>query len=321
MPPPSDDVVIEAWRRTGGRTPELIEPVGSRRSKKSVLFRLVGVGEGGGSGGAKLCRGQHAPTERQIYEEVLPALPISLPRYYGSSETEEGVWLFLSDGGAERCDPGIPLHRALAARWLARLHRAGFGRRLEGLPDRGPAHHLGLLRRSRQEILDNLGNPAFEDDHRAVLNAVLESCDELERSWDEIEAFASSLPRTLVHGDFCRKNLHVVSGPDGPEFFPMDWEMAGWGLPACDLLPSRKHPKVPIADVDVYRAAIRDVWPELDGELLRRVLGLGRVFRNLAGITWACADLGHRWPEKPVPRMQIYRDDLDDAVKELAWAA
>ena len=76
-----------------------------------------------------------------------------------------------------------------------------------------------------------------------------------------------------------------------------------------------------LSDVDAYGEGVRARWPGLDRAALRRVIALGQVFRNLAGIDWAGADLPNPWPEKPIPRMQVYRDDLDVALREAAWAA
>jgi hypothetical protein len=321
MPPPDDDVVVAAWLRVGEREPEAIEPVGSRRSKKSVLFRLVGAGERGRPVVAKLCRGPHATAERRVYEDVLPTLRIPLPLFYGSLETPEGIWLFMEDGGEVQCDPRDPAHRELAGRWLAGLHGAGIGHAALALPDRGPDHHLERLRSGRRAMLDNRDNPVFEDAHLEVLDSFIRVCDELETRWHEIEELSDLLPRTVVHGDFCRKNLHVRSGAGGLEFFPLDWEMAGWGLPACDLCPTRKAARSTICDLDVYGEAIRAHWPALDRSLLRRAVALGGVFRNLCGLDWASVDLPHRWPEKPIPRLKVYSDDLAIALRDRTWAA
>ncbi len=317
IPPPSDEVVIRAWRRTGGPAPSAVEPLGSRRRKKSVLFRLVGVGEGGDSVVAKLCRGRNAGTERRIYEEVLPGLLIALPRFYGSLEEEEGIWLFLEDGGETRCDPLVAEHRLLAARWLAGLHSAGPRAPRPDLPDRGPAHYLRHLRSGRAAILGHLEQAAFDTETRALLESVVAHCDAAEARWGEIEAACAPLPRTLVHGDFCRKNLHVRERGGGLELFAMDWEMAGWGVPAADLWPTRRA-RLPLPDVAEYGAAIREHCPDFDPSLPRRLVGLGRVFRNLAGIEWASVDLPNVYQ---IPWLRIYRDELGAALRETGWAA
>lgn len=323
IPAPSDQVVTHAWLRTGGATPAAVEPVGKRRrkgSKKSVLYRLTGVGDGGAPVVAKLCRGRNAANERRIYEKVFPALAIPLPRFYGAVEQPEGVWLFLEDGGATRCDRFDPAHRAAAGRWLARLHAAGSCVPSSDLPDRGPAHYLECLRRGRSAIVESWKNPVFDATHRAVLDSTLARCNELEARWGEIEAACESLPRTLVHGDFCSKNLHIRSDAEGLELFAMDWEMAGWGVPAADLFPSR-HPKPPIPDVAAYGAVMRQSWPALDGAMLRRLLGLGRVFRTLAALDWVGSDLPLAFPETPIAMLRIYEGQLAAALREAEWLA
>lgn len=321
IPAPKEEVVISAWIRTGGRVPTAVEQIGPRRSKKSFLYRLSGVGDGSSSVIAKLCRGPNARTEQRIYEEVLSRLDIPLPRYYGAVEEPLGLWLFLEDGGSTRCDPTIVEHRTVAARWLAGLHGAASRMPQPDIPDRGPAHHLELVRKGRRAILDNLGNPAFRAGHRAVLDRLLARCEELETRWKEIEEACAPLPSTLVHGDFCRKNLHVRARPGGLEFFAMDWEMAGWGVPACDLWPSRRAPHLPICDVESYGAALREYWPELGPSLLRRLVAVGRVFRNLCGVEWSARDLPYPYPDKPVPALRVYSDELGAALRETAWAA
>jgi len=282
---------------------------------------LVGAGERGRSVVAKLCRGRHRHTEQRIYEDVLPRLRVPLPRFYGSVELADGIWLFLEDGGETRCDPEIPAHRALAARWLASLHGAASCGPFSDLPDRGPAHHLELLRSGRRAMLDNLANPAFDAGHRAVLDSFLGVCDELEARWREIEEVSVLLPRTLVHGDFCRKNLHIRSEAEGLEFFPMDWEMAGWGVPACDLIPCPRLKQRPICDLAVYGAAMREHWPKLDRSLLRRAVALGSVFRCLCGLNWTSVELPNRWPQRPILTLQVYRDELAAGLRGSAWTA
>lgn len=321
IPAPTEEVVIRAWLAAGGAWPRGVERIGQRRSKKSFVYRLWGAGDEGLPVIAKLCRGPNAKNERRIYEEVLPQLEVPLLRFYGAVEQELGIWLFLEDGGATRCDLDLPEHRRLAGAWLARLHGAGSLIARPDLPDRGPAHHLALVRGNRRTILDNLGNPAFDDDHRGVLDRVLVVCDELESRWNEIEAVCAELPETFVHGDFCTKNLHVRRRGEGDEFFVMDWEMSGWGVPACDIWPHRKARRLPICDLGVYAETLRVYWPGLDERLLRRIVAVGQVFRNLNGVAWSSRDLRYAYPDKPIPSLRIYGHELDTALRETAWAA
>jgi Ser/Thr protein kinase RdoA (MazF antagonist) len=106
------------------------------------------------------------------------------------------------------------------------------------LPDRGPGHYPGHLRSARAAILGNLTNSALSAEDRALLNTIVSQCDALESRWDQVQRTCDRMPRTLVHGDFVVKNVNVRSGPAGPAFLAFDWETAGWGVPAPDLVQS-----------------------------------------------------------------------------------
>src|SRR5205814_4697301 len=107
------------------------------------------------------------------------------------------------------------------------------------LHDRGPDYYLELLRSARRAILRNLTNPALDTDDIAVLKAIVSQCDSLGAGWHELEKCCESMPTTLVHGDFRRKNVYVRTDQAGTALFPIDWATAGWGVPAADLAPSR----------------------------------------------------------------------------------
>ena len=69
-----------------------------------------------------------ARIERTIYEEILPHLPVTSPRYYGfRAEDPDFAWLFLEDIGDERYDaaeaPGLDaVIRGLALQARDDLH-------------------------------------------------------------------------------------------------------------------------------------------------------------------------------------------------------
>jgi hypothetical protein len=65
---------------------------------------------------------------------------------------------------------------------------------------------------------------------------------------------------------------------------PIDWETAGWGLPAADLAR---------VDVDAYADIVREWWPGVDITAVRRLARVGRVFRFLAAIGWESASLDY----------------------------
>jgi aminoglycoside phosphotransferase (APT) family kinase protein len=119
-------------------------------------------------------------------------------------------------------------------------------------------------------------------------------CDEVEGSWSDVVAFASSLPRVFVHGDFSPLNLRVRPLDRGEVVVPLDWEKAGWGTPAVDLA---------WVDMDAYRAVARDIVPSmalLDPQRIRACADLFRV-------------LSHDWTRKKATKVRQYAQRLRTA--------
>jgi len=313
---------VKAWHelRPGQAAPERIEIL--QEHKKSAVYRLEGVGYGGSAIIAKRCLADIAAIERAIYEEVLPNLPITALHYYGfMEEDDKSCWLFLEDAGQERFSPLIEEHRALAAQWLALMHTsAARVAAAARLPDRGPSHYLEHLRSGRDMILRHLGNPALSADDLVVLESILSQCDFLESRWDEIERECEGIPATLVHGDFRPKNIHVRTGRAGMSLFPVDWEMAGWGVPAADLAPARGLALAPQVDIITYRTIVHECWPGLNIQALQRLVRVGWVFRRLAAINWASLDLAYEWVETALHNMRVYQAELSQAIPTIAWA-
>jgi hypothetical protein len=306
---------VRAWSHLG---PTRVEPASLqvlRERSKSSIYRLRGVGAGGSSVIAKRSRSPAAAIERTIYEEVLPHLPVTSPHYYGSSEDHgDSHWFFLEDVGAARYSISNEEHFALAGRWLGRMHTsaahgAAAARLREGLPDGGPGRYLEHLRAGRRDILGNLSNPALTAEEVAVLEAVVSLQDRLERVWSRVEESCAGLPSTLVHGDFRPKNAYVRRDANGLQLFPIDWEMAGWGMPAADLTR---------VDLASYETIVREDWPGLDAPSLRRHASIGQVFRLLAAIGWESLSLKYdtrKYLLKPTTSMRVYRDKLPRAIQ------
>jgi aminoglycoside phosphotransferase (APT) family kinase protein len=72
-------------------------------------------------------------------------------------------------------------------------------------------------------------------DDVSVLGDLLEQGNAIERRWDDVEAFCSTMTGTLSHGDLKPKNVRVRPGASGIVILVLDWEMAGWAVPAADL--------------------------------------------------------------------------------------
>jgi ABC-type multidrug transport system fused ATPase/permease subunit len=136
----SDHPAVRAWHKLEGdrARPHAIQVLKEDRhdvrcdlyevppqgTGRSAVYRLLGVGPAGESVVAK--QGESGATERVIYETVLPHLPISTLRYYGSVADNDtaSYWLFMEDGGDENYSPETPEHRAIAGQWLGAMNQA-----------------------------------------------------------------------------------------------------------------------------------------------------------------------------------------------------
>jgi Phosphotransferase enzyme family len=320
---------VKAWRRLlpGRVEPESIEIL--RESKrKSAVYRLEGIGPRGSTVIAKRCPTATALIERTVYEEILPHLPLSAPYYYGFiKEDDKFDWLFLEDVGREQFSPLIEEHRVLAAHWLGLMHTtAAHVATTARLPDRGPDHYLEHLRSARRTILQNLTNPALNTDDIAVLKTSVSQCDALESGWNQVEECCESMPSTLVHGDFQPKNVYVRTDQAGTGLFPIDWETAGWGVPAADLAPSSQYYSGysgQHVDLTTYWSIVREYWPSLDMSAIQQLMSAGLVFRRLAAIYWASLSLGfgtHKQLWGSMSQMRIYQAQLSEIMQEPPWA-
>src|SRR5436190_11067318 len=235
----SEHPAVCAWRKL---QPACVDP-GSidvlKRNKKSAIYRLHGIGPGASAVIAKRCVTTTALTERLIYQDVLPALALPGLRYYGCIEdcSTEFHWLFLEDAGSSPYLPVLPAHRRAGARWLAHMHTSAAESPVAAvLPDRGPGFYLEQLRLARKKILDSCSNPALQARDLAVLQELTAQCDFLESRWDQVQRICQNAPQTLVHGDLKAKNIRIQDTPKGIAVLAFDWELAGWGIPATDLL-------------------------------------------------------------------------------------
>src|SRR5438309_2124780 len=76
---------------------------------------------------------------------------------------------------------------------------------------------------------------ALTEEERRQLHILQRLIDRLHSRWDSICGVCGNAPRTLVHGDLSGKNLRLCKTDAGPQIVALDWETAGWGLPAADL--------------------------------------------------------------------------------------
>jgi Ser/Thr protein kinase RdoA (MazF antagonist) len=231
---------------------------------------------------------------------------------------DQFCWLFLEDVGGVRYSALVEEHRRLAARWLGILHTSTERPSVESrLPDRGPSYFLECLRSARVRILGALANPCLSTDDLGVLEAILSRCEGLESRWDRVEGLCAAMPRTIVHGDFKEKNARIRAGASGAVLMPFDWACSGVGAPAIDLAqPPRPssgfscHP-----DLEAYWVVVRERWPALDLESVRRWAILGTVLRSLAALSWAAPGLSHEWVDKPMIEIRFYLSSIGGALE------
>jgi aminoglycoside phosphotransferase (APT) family kinase protein len=331
-------MATQAWRdvcRSAGReptAPAAVVPLKCQRpGRKSGAYRLHGAGEDGSAVIAKRCTRATARVEREVYERLLPRIDVPALRYYGYLEEPDGdfCWLFLEDAGEDKL---VEADRELAARWLARLH-AGAAALADrsSLPDCGPDCYLAHLRIGREIIGDVLPRLAPSDDQRNALERLQRDLQELESRWESVCTACERAPRTLVHGDFARKNLRVRATPAGRDLVALDWETAGWGPPAADLpcAPIRDRSKRPPGTTDrprnwdgtvsleEYAACSGGQWDGPRRRDLERLARVGTVFRVVASVRWAAEQTMAGGAPRGVQRLCWYAGLLPRALADL----
>ncbi len=313
------DPAARAWATLGGAAPTSIALLRAATRSKPAIHRLAFTTSETPAVFAKRFHPAGLALERRIYETILPRLPVTVARYRGACEDDDGsAWMFVEDVG-ERClSPADPQHRVLAARWLGLLHRsAAEVVAAEALPDAGPGRYLSHLRTAHEEIRRYFGNRGLTPSDREVLSGVLAQGDALEARWPRIARACEDFPVTLVHADFQPKNVRIRKTDAGPVICPIDWETAGRGVPAADLALASSRGLVMQVDPATYEATVRERWPHLDDAAIRRLSIMGHVFQSLAGILWACADLRFEDPlclVRPVSSMRLYLTQISAAL-------
>jgi aminoglycoside phosphotransferase (APT) family kinase protein len=286
-----------------------------RRRKKSVVYRMAGVGRSGVDVIAKQGLWQIAHDERAAYE-FLEALDFPRLDYYGfvpDAEREVG-WLFVEDAKGEPWIPDDALHRRLSTRWLAALHAtSSVCPDARALPDRGLGWFREHLEAGPVRIRHGFTNPAVPEEAHGLLDGMLRLLDEVARRWTEIEAFTDAMPRALVHGDFAERNVRIRRDADRERVLAFDWEVAGWGLPAVDLVD---------VDLEDYAALVQEAWPTIDVDALERFAHLGQLLRGgVAATRWAAESLATHWPRDALRELPHYARRILRAFDALGWRA
>jgi ATP-binding cassette subfamily B protein len=328
---------VQAWRSL---RPDL-EPHGltvlrePKERGRSAAYRLEGCGPEKMPVIAKLCKSGGAQTEATVYRDVLPKLPVLALRYHGMLDESEGwCWIFLEDGGGERYSPLSDDHRRLAGRWLATLHSlAPEVPEASRLPDRGPSHYLTRLKSTGEMLQEHIYDSSPTGDELRLLPRLVSQLDDLESHWSDVTAFCDTLPRTVVHGDFLRKNLRMRPAEAGMGLVAFDWERAGWGVAAPDLtqLSPRERERAArlrksgrfngfCADpcLETYRSTLQAGSTHLSRETVERMATAGSLFRCMSSIEWLCMQMSRDWA--PVTSLDLCSRWLGEAMEAGGWS-
>ncbi len=303
---------VRAWTSLAGENeiPAHVELLRTR--KKSVVYRIPGVGARKTDVIAKKCRLEGARLEGTIYD-ALSTANLEMPVYYGLVEDpgDDWGWLFIEDAAGEPYDPENELHRSTAARWLAALHTAptlGVGE----LPERRDGYYHEHLERARHTVSEQRSRLTLDAASRHMLDAALRMCDAIEARWPLIRDVCATTPGALVHNDFSRFNVRVRTQGHALRLYAFDWELAGWGLPTLDLL---------IADASEYWQHTRSHWPALDYATLERGLWVAELLRNTAAVHWEATHLHQEKIQWPLNNVSLYLQRMTVAQRRLGWWA
>jgi thiamine kinase-like enzyme len=316
----SEHAALMAWKQFLKKSVEADGIEVLKQGKKCQVYRLTGVGVGRDAIIAKRSRRGPAVVERTVYEEFFPHIPLPVIRFHGllCDPEDDACWLFFEDAGENRFLANNEEHRTLAARWLSVMHvytakLASAAR----LPTRGTKYYFEQMKAVRDTILRKISGPAFEASYLMTLRGIVSQFEHLETCRSEIEAFCAKMPQTLVHGDLANKNIRIRHDGDGKALLILDWEMAGWGVPAPDLEQFVSHCASP--DLITYWLGIRESWPQLDLQEILRLAELGTIFRLISAIEWASQSLEYDWIGQVMRRMQVYELSMAKAIKRIRW--
>lgn len=282
-----------------------------KKRSKTAVYKVDGVGPHGSSVVAKLCHRHVAAYEGTIYEQILAALPVSHPLYYGSvRESDHHDWLFLEYIEGETYSRSMGDHSILVAKWLGLMHSAAAHvASRAALPDRGPRYHLIHLQEARQKLKRSLHLLKLPAAELAIIEDVISQCDLLESRWPRVEQLCGGLPCTLIHGDFKPRNVVIRPGVTEPSVFVFDWEASGWGMPAADLA---------YVDIVSYHQAASLHRPNVTIEDVRTMKTVGRIFRGIEEFRWESEKFDPRWEASTI-KLNYYRERMVEAIQMAQW--
>jgi hypothetical protein len=109
--------------------------------------------------------------------------------------------------------------------------------------------------------------------------------------------------------------VRVREETSGLALYAFDWEMAGWGIPAADLVLNSRGSEMIQIDPEVYVSEVGGQWPNVDAATIARLSTVGYVLRRIAVIDWETMKLDFQ-PQWAVPLMQALHREV---TRGLEW--
>lgn len=298
---------VAAWAELGfNGHPSSVERLPTLKGKGSLVYRLCGIGNSQKSVIAKYAPRESILTERFAYQDVLPRVPVTRLQCYGFLEANDGhCWLFLEDACGEQFSEFRREHVALASEWVGMMHATTAREHLGShLPTHGSDYYLHFILETRRIVSETLKCRTLSVEDVSLLERLLYHCDELELRWAEMWSYCEALPKCLLHGDLINKNIRVRNVDGRLVLYVIDWEAASWSAPTEDIAG---------LDMEIYFPIVRETWPSLDLETVRRAADIGSVLKYAAWMEGYSAGFLH-------PYIADTLDDLRYCEAELAAA-
>lgn len=308
---------VTRWRTLGGAVPASVVPVQEERSRS--LYRLVGAAGEGADVIAKRCPGSEADREQTIYETLTSCCPGISVELYGRARSEGKYdWLFLQDAAGRTFHLGDMHDRAVAGRWLGQLHALGADMPgASSLRDRGPEHFVEYLDIVPHQAARASRNPELGDTDRHSIDYTVDVCARVRSQWDRVRSFCATMPPTFVFGDFKDDNVRVIDSDRGPTLVGFDWNEAGWGVPALDVLTFAAHRVAPL--LSEYLPVVMARWPAMTAERILLLGVVGEIFRCGASMRWELHRLEWPWTAKAMALLRHHNDWMDRCIQRVPW--
>jgi hypothetical protein len=226
--------------------------------------------------------------EAEVYRQLLQALPVTKPTFYGAHRdaiTGE-TWLILGyfDGCIRVEDSPDPAVLKAAARWLGRFHKTN-----QAL--RSAASLPFLSRHSAEYYLGWADRTSLFADH---LHQRFQWLATLCQRFEEVVVTLLEPPAIVIHGEYYPNNILFYKG----KIYPIDWESTAVAIGEIDLtsLTEGWPPEFVSGANAEYRSAR---WPERPPPDFERKLEAARLY-------WLFRWLGDR-PERTTHENELNR--------------